>query len=107
MKIAITSNGERPEQPVETRFGRCNFFIIYDTEINNIISVANEAKDASSGAGVKAAQKLIDLEVDLLITGSVGPGALEILNEGDIKVTSWTLGSVGEAIEKFGKATEQ
>ncbi len=102
MKIAITSNREGSDQPVEERFGRCAVFAIYDTDLGTLSFVPNQAKDANSGAGVKAAQQLMDLGVELLVTGKVGPGALEILNEGEIQVESWTSGTVGEAVQKFG-----
>jgi predicted Fe-Mo cluster-binding NifX family protein len=102
MKIAVTSNQEGLDQAVEERFGRCAIIAIFDTDTEALSFVPNLAKDASSGAGVKAAQQLMDLDVDLLITGKVGPGALEVLNEGDIKVESWTAGTVREAIERFG-----
>lgn len=102
MKIAVTSNQEGLDQVVEERFGRCAFFAIFDTDSGKLSFIPNRAKEASSGAGVKAAQQLIDLGVDLLITGKVGPGALEILNEGGIRMESWIAGTVGEAVERFG-----
>ncbi|MDW5564040.1 MAG: NifB/NifX family molybdenum-iron cluster-binding protein [Methanomassiliicoccus sp.] len=102
MKMAVTCNGETEDQPVEERFGRCAVFAIYDDVSGDLGYVVNEAKDASSGAGVKAAQQLMDLEVGLLITGRVGPGAQEVLDEGGIRVETWTAGSVGEAVRRFG-----
>jgi len=102
MKIAVTSNREGADQPVEERFGRCAVLAIFDTDSGALSFVPNQAKDANSGAGTKAAQQLIDLGVEVLITGKVGPGALEVLNEGDIRVETWTSGTVGEAVRRFG-----
>lgn len=90
---------------MEERFGRCAVFAVYDGTSGALSYVMNQAKDASSGAGVKAAQQLIDLEVDLLITGRVGPGAQEVLDEGGIRVETWTAGTVGEAVRRFGTAS--
>lgn len=102
LRLAITCNGEGEEQPVEERFGRCAVFAIYDERSGGALSyVPNLAKDANSGAGVKAAQQLIDLEVDVLVTGKVGPGAQEVLDEVGIKVEAWAAGSVGEAVRRF------
>lgn len=103
MKIAVTSPGEGPDQMVDERLGRCATFAIYDTDSGTLSFHSNEAKDASSGAGAKAAQQLLDLGVDLLITGRVGPMAMEVLSEGDVRVESWTSGTVGEAIQLFGR----
>jgi len=102
MKIAVTSDQDGLNQAVEERFGRCAVFAILDTDSGAMSYVPNRAREDSSGAGVKAAQQLMDLGVDLLITGKVGPGALEILKEGDVRVESWVAGTVGEALKRFG-----
>jgi predicted Fe-Mo cluster-binding NifX family protein len=31
MKVAITSTGNSPESTLDSRFGRCSYFVIYDT----------------------------------------------------------------------------
>lgn len=102
MIIAVTSSDEGSDHMVDERLGRCAVFAIYDTDSGKYSFHSNQAKDASSGAGARAAQQLLDLGVDLLITGKVGPMAMEVLSEGDIKVESWTSGTVGEAIQLFG-----
>ena len=101
MRIAVTTNEQKVDSPVEERFGRCQFFALLDTDSGDVTFVSNVGVEASSGAGVKAAQQLIDLEVGLLVTGQVGPGALEILKEGEVRVESWTAGTVGEALKRF------
>lgn len=102
MIIAVTSTGEGLDQMVDDRLGRCAVFAIYDTDSKDLNFIHNQAKNASGGAGARAAQQMIDLGVDLLITGKVGPMAMEVLSEGDIRVESWTSGTVGEAIQQFG-----
>lgn len=104
VKMAMTCNGEGEDQPIEERFGRCSVFALYDSASGALSYVDNKAKDASSGAGVKAAQQLIDLGVELLITGRVGPGAQEVLDEGGIRIKEWTAGTVGDAVRRFGAA---
>lgn len=103
MIIAVTSNDEGSDQIVDERLGRCAVFAIYDTDSGMLSFHPNQAKDTRSGAGARAAQQLLDLGVDLLITGKVGPMAMEVLSEGDVRVESWTSGTVGEAIQLFGK----
>lgn len=51
MKIAITSKGNTPDSLVDSRFGRCEFFAIYDTEDDKLRFVENPNRDAASGAG--------------------------------------------------------
>ena len=107
MRIAVATDGEGSDRPVDERFGRCAMFAVYDVETRETRFIENEGKDASSGAGVKAAQQLIDLGVDVLVTGKVGPSAQEILDEAGIRVEAWTKGTVGEAIELFGKTADR
>ena len=101
MKIAVTTNEKMVDSLVEERFGRCQFFAVLDTDTGDVAFISNIGAEASSGAGVKAAQQLLDLDVGLLVTGQVGPGALEILKEGEVRVESWTAGTVGEALKRF------
>ena len=35
MKVAITSTGDNLESKLDQRFGRCGYFIIYDTVIQS------------------------------------------------------------------------
>jgi predicted Fe-Mo cluster-binding NifX family protein len=100
MRIAVTTNEKKMDAPVEERFGRCQFFALLDTSSGDVTFVPNAGAEASSGAGVKAAQQLIDLEVELLVTGQVGPGALDILKEGEVRVESWTAGTVAETLKR-------
>ena len=62
--------------------------------------MSNEAITSSSGAGVKAAQKLINEKVDAVITGNIGPNAFDILRQAGIKIFKAS-GSIEEVIKKF------
>ncbi|WP_297209797.1 MULTISPECIES: NifB/NifX family molybdenum-iron cluster-binding protein [Thermodesulfovibrio] len=59
MKICITSVGRDLNSDIDPRFGRCNFFIIYDVETNKFEAVDNSWKEASDGAGIQAPQFVI------------------------------------------------
>jgi len=41
MKIAITSIGAKLEDKVDPRFGRCHYFILFDTETNKFEAIEN------------------------------------------------------------------
>ena len=36
MKIAISSTGTEIDSEIDQRFGRCNYFLIFDDETNNL-----------------------------------------------------------------------
>ncbi|MDN5348288.1 MAG: hypothetical protein PWP65_1852 [Clostridia bacterium] len=101
MKVAITSQGKDLAAPVDERFGRCRYFIIADTESGSFTALENAGAMASGGAGIQAAQALADRGVEAVITGYMGPKAMQTLQAAGIKVYAGASGSVGEALAMF------
>lgn len=102
MKIAITSTGVSPDAPVDPRFGRAAFFIVFDTETGEYTALDNtHGVDSPHGAGIRAAETLSQLGVEVVITGNCGPKALTALEAGGIKVFTGATGTVREGLEKF------
>ncbi|MEA2020637.1 MAG: NifB/NifX family molybdenum-iron cluster-binding protein [Patescibacteria group bacterium] len=102
MNICITSTGENLEAPVSPRFGRCPYFLIVDTEGEDVKVVENPSNRASRGAGVGAAQIVSEAGCDIVITGNVGPNALFALDRFGIKAYAGAAGKTGEkALEAF------
>ncbi len=54
MKIGISVKGKNKDSLLDKRFGRCEYFQIHDTDTGEIKVLENEAKLASSGAGIAA-----------------------------------------------------
>ena len=87
MKIAFTTTDKGWDAQIDTRFGRANGFFIFDEESQTEKYVSNEQNvKALHGAGVQTAQSIINLKVDALVTGNMGPRAFQILNSGGIKM---------------------
>jgi len=102
MKIAITSQGQDLTSQVDPRFGRAKYFVVVDTETNEISSHDNSQNlNAARGAGIQAGKTVTNLGVEAVITGNVGPKAFATLNAGGIKVYIGVTGLVKDAIEKF------
>lgn len=101
MKVAVTSSGPSTDDLMDDRLGRCPYFIIMDTDDGEILSVANKAADASSGAGTKAMQALLDLGVEAVITGRIGPHASALLDEVQLKAFTGRSGNVGQVLNDF------
>lgn len=85
MKIAISSTNGSAAAMVDPRFGRCEAFAMINTETNAIQFIDNAAKTAGGGAGIAAAQQLLDAGVEAVCTGNLGPNAFRVLNEAGIK----------------------
>lgn len=86
---------------MDARFGRCNYFVIYDTESDEYKSIGNSGVYSSQGAGIAAAQTIIDEKVDVLITGNIGPNAMKLLNASGTIIYQLNSGTVDEALKQF------
>jgi len=101
MKICITSSGDNLESQIDQRFGRCQYFIIFDDTNDTFEAIANPNVDAGSGAGIQSAQLVVAKKPSMLITGEVGPKAEKVLQAANLKIITGENGSIKEAIEKF------
>ena len=101
MKIAVTASQPDLESPVDPRFGRCEYFVIVDTETGQFETYENPHGTATSGAGIQAAQFVIDKGAKVVLTGSCGPNAFQTLQAAGVEVIVGVSGSIKEAIEKY------
>ena len=72
MKIAITSTGNTLDSKLDQRFGRCAFFVIYDTETKGMEYIPNPNIDAQEGAGPASVQLVASRGVNQIISGEFG-----------------------------------
>ena len=102
MRVAITATGPELSSPLDQRFGRARYLLIVDTPDSVVAAVDNQAGvDASQGAGIQAAQSVIDNNTSILITGHCGPKAFRALKAGGVHVYLAPDGTVAEAIAAF------
>ena len=101
MKIAISATGKTIENPLDMRFGRCEYFQIHDTESREIKILENKGQDSSGGAGIAAVNQLIDEKVEVIITGSLGPNAFELIEKAEIKAYKCGNIDISSVIEKY------
>jgi predicted Fe-Mo cluster-binding NifX family protein len=105
VKIAFTTAGKGWDAQVDTRFGRAIGFFIFSEESNIEYYISNEQNvNAMGGAGVQSAQNIINLKIDALVTGNMGPRAFQILNSAGIKIylaeENLTIKQAYEALKK-------
>jgi predicted Fe-Mo cluster-binding NifX family protein len=102
MKIAVASQGQNLESMVDPRFGRAYCFIIYDTESDSFEVVDNNQNiHAAQGAGIQAAQMVVEQKPDYAVAGNFGPKAFMVLREANIKPVTWSDGTVAEAVKQI------
>ena len=83
MKIAITSTGDTLNSTIDSRFGRCTFFAIHNTDTKSTEFFLNPSKEAQEGAGPAAVQFVAAHKVSKIVSGEFGmkiKSLLESLN---------------------------
>ena len=72
MKIAIPVDTSNMESSVCISFGRSPYFLVYDTENKESVFLENTDAQSPGGAGIKAAQIILDSNADVLLTPRCG-----------------------------------
>ncbi len=103
MKICVTSEGSSLDSKVDPRFGRCQHFIIADSDTLEFEVVENPNIESMGGAGIQSAQLVASKKVKAVVTGNVGPNAFQTLQAAGIEIFTGASGTVKEAIEKYKK----
>ena len=104
MKICITSQGTSLNSLVDPRFGRCSHFIFIENGAKEFYSVPNPGVSMIRGAGISAAQTVINEGAEVVITGNMGPNAFLVLNQSGVKVYFVPqIVSCAKALEMFQK----
>lgn len=103
MNICITAEAGNLEAKVDPRFGRCQYFIIVDTDTLKFEAIINPNIEAMGGAGIQSGQLISAKQVKVVITGNVGPNAFNTLKAAGVEVFTGASGIVKEVIEKYKK----
>ena len=101
MKIVVTSTGGDLDAPASPLFGRCPFYVFVDTDTWQFEAVDNPAMSAAGGAGIQAAQYVIEQGAQAALSGHVGPNAVQILQAAKVPVYLTSGGTVRQAVEAF------
>jgi len=101
MKIAVSATGKDVNCQIDPRFGRCQYFIFIDPETMEFEASKNEGLMASGGAGVQAAQLVVQKGAKTVITGNLGPNAASALSASGINVYLVPGGTVKDVVEGY------
>lgn len=101
MKIVIPVDEKNIETNVCESFGRTPYYLIYDTEAGESEFIDNSAATSAGGAGIKAAQTIVDTEAEVLLTPRCGENAADVLKTAGVKIYQTVSGSAKENIDAF------
>ncbi len=101
MKICVTASSGSLDAQVDPRFGRCQYFLIVDSDTMDFEAMPNMSANTMGGAGIQAAQAVANKGVKVVITGNVGPNAIQTLSAAGIKVITGDFGIVKEVIKMY------
>jgi predicted Fe-Mo cluster-binding NifX family protein len=103
MKICITSQNGSLDGEIDSRFGRAAYFLIVNTDNLEYESIQNPYAQAGGGAGIQAAQFIVNKQAEAVITGNIGPNAFQVLKESGISVVTGVSGIVKNSVERYNK----
>jgi predicted Fe-Mo cluster-binding NifX family protein len=102
-KIAVSCEGPSLDAPVDPRFGRAAGFLVVDSDTLVFDYLDNGASQVmAQGAGIQAAERVVRAGARVVLTGVVGPKALQVLEAAGIQIGQHLEQiSVRQALERF------
>lgn len=101
MKIVVSANGMDLDAQASPVFGRCPAYVFVDPESMAFEAVDNPALGAAGGAGIQAAQFIVERGANVVVSGNVGPNAFGVLQSANVPVYLFSGGTVRQAVEGY------
>jgi len=101
MKIAVSSTGPTLEDQVDPRFGRCPYFLIVNPATMEFESLPNTNAELGGGAGIQSAKLVMEKGATVILTGSCGPNAVQVLEQGSAHIVTGVSGMVTQVVQQF------
>jgi len=99
--ICVTEN-KGLDSLVDSRFGRTSGFVLCDTETEECEYLSNEQNlNALQGAGVQAAQNVVNAGAQAVATGFCGPKAFQVLSAARVHIFQDCKGSVRDVLQSI------
>ena len=101
MRIVVSSQGENLDAAASPIFGRCPIYLFVDTETMAFEAVANPAMNQGGGAGIQAAQFVVNQGAEAVLSGNLGPNAFDVLQAAGVPGYLIAEGTVSQAVEAY------
>jgi predicted Fe-Mo cluster-binding NifX family protein/DNA-binding PadR family transcriptional regulator len=101
MQIVIPANGVDLEAPTSSVFGRCQTFVFVDSETLEFEALPNPALGAPGGAGVQAAQTVLQRGARAVVAPALGPNAFRVIRAAGVPAYKLDGETVRDAVEAY------
>jgi predicted Fe-Mo cluster-binding NifX family protein/DNA-binding PadR family transcriptional regulator len=85
-RVVVSSNGYDLDALISPVFGRCAAYVFVDVDTMEFEAIDNPAANAGGGAGIQAAQLVIEKGAEAALTGNVGPNAFDVFRSANFPV---------------------
>ena len=101
MRIVVSAQGENLDAPASPVFGRCPIYIFVDSETMQFEAMPNPAMNQGGGAGIQAAQFVVERGAQAVLTGNLGPNAFNVLAAAGVPGYLVPEGTVRQSVDAF------
>ena len=101
MRIVVSAQGESLDVPASPVFGRCPTYVFVDTETLEFEAVPNPAMSQGGGAGIQAAQFVVNQGAQAVLSGNLGPNAFDVLQAAGVPGYLISEGTIRQAVEAY------
>lgn len=99
MKIAIPINEDK--RTIGDSFGRVPLFAVWNSDSGSVDYLDNSAAASQGGAGIKAAQLLVDADIEAVLTPRCGENATGVLQAANISLYKSVGDNMGKNLAAF------
>ena len=103
MKIAVSTNNGGLEDEVCPVFGRCMKYTLVECEGKDVKKTEvkeNPGFASGGGAGIQAAQFVVNEGVKAVVSGNFGPNSAAVLKQAGVEMIQFQ-GKVADALQKY------
>ncbi len=101
MIITMPVDGKTMNACINKSFGRTQTFLVYDTETHQNTFLANAAVNSQGGAGIQAAQFVVDQKTNAVLAPSIGKNAADVLTGAGVELYTTSDCSIQDNIAAF------
>lgn len=102
MRVAVTTQGTSLDAEVDPRFGRARNFLLVETMTMKSQVIQNaQSLNLPQGAGIQAAQNILQHLPEVILTGNCGPKAFRVLEAAKVRVVVGVKGKIADAVRDY------